>query len=305
MRHNLMHKKTKKQKLYFTIYSMKLFISSIYLKATFLLLGTVFLFHWYSSAQDLMEQAFEAARNHESIIDIWSTKNAVWNQLLRESQTVWVNDNFWKWCFIDNQYTSYTEEECSIRWWDWNVSVLDTNSREPLMVRITKFLLRLTIVLSITMVIVNAVLYMIDVMSWKDLSSSDAKKNLIFVAWGIILALSSVGIINLIWSVTKSSLKTSEDLWDITIGCSTWATIIAWDDFRKYACENILEMTRDATRAAVNKCYTADMSKNECDALWWDRWAQATDRANNCYIKIDKEDLRNYCRENLWWEVIN
>lgn len=284
---------------------MKHLLSATYLKTILLFLGTVFLFQWYSSAQDLMEQAFEASRNYESIIDIWSTKNAVGNQLLRESQTVWVNDNFWKWCFIDNQYTSYTEDECSIRGWDRNVSVLDTNSREPLMVRITKFLLRLTIVLSITMVIVNAIIYMIDVMNGKDISSSESKKNLIFVAWGIVLALSSVGIINLIWSVTKSSLQTSEDLWDITIWCNTGSTIVAGDDLRKYVCDNVLLMKRDSTRAAVNKCYTGDISAGACDALWWNRWAQWTERANSCYIKISNDDLRSSCRNDLWWEVIN
>lgn len=54
--------------------------------------------------------------------------------------------------------------------------IIDISSQAPLIVRITKFLLRMTIVLSISMVIFNAVKYMIEILSWKDRKSAESKK---------------------------------------------------------------------------------------------------------------------------------
>jgi hypothetical protein len=65
---------------------------------------------------------------------------------------------------------------------DWNVRAIDISAKAPLIVRIAKFLLRMTIVLSITMVIFNAVKYMFEVLSGKDRNSTESKKNLVFVA---------------------------------------------------------------------------------------------------------------------------
>lgn len=135
-----------------------------------------FIFCFFSNlsyGQDLMEQAFNTAKEKDTILNLWDTKESVGNTILRKNTVVW----------------------------------LDGISRqEPLIVRITKLLLRITLVLSVTMIIVNGVQYMIEVSGWKDFLSNETSKKLINIAIWVILALSSVGIINLISSITYSSL---------------------------------------------------------------------------------------------------
>ena len=81
---------------------------------------------------------------------------------------------------------------------------ITTQQQAPLLVRITKFLLRMTIVLSITMILYNGVLWIVESSSGNDVK--DAKNNLIYIFVGILLALSSVALINLISSLGISSL---------------------------------------------------------------------------------------------------
>ena len=126
-----------------------------------------------SYGQDLMEQAFSPAKQNDAILNLWDTKESVGNTILRKNTIIW----------------------------------LDGISRqEPLIVRITKLILRITMVLSITMIIVNGIQYMIDISGGKWFLSNEATKKLINIAIGIVLALASVGIINLITSITYSSL---------------------------------------------------------------------------------------------------
>lgn len=236
-------------------------------------------------ATDLMEQAFEPAKNYQAIIDVWTTKEAVGNNLLKQSQTVGINENFWQWCFVNGQHTDDNQENCTIKWWDWNVPVLDVNKREPLIVRITKFLLRVTMVLAITMVIISWLYYMVEVINGKDFWSAEAKKNLILIAWGIVLALSSVGIINLIWSVTKSSVKTSDDLGS-TIACNTWWVMIAGENLKKYICEHSTFWT--------NYVWTRDGNRigNRCNR-------------NGDWKAITNTEMRDKCVNDMWWESVN
>lgn len=156
--------------------------------------------------QDLMEQAFFPAMSYDTVVDLWNTKNAVWNTMLREttSASVW-ESVFKKSCFINEQILNVDENKCTEMGWTWKNSwIIEISAKAPLIVRITKFLLRMTIVLSITMVIFNAVKYLFEVMSGKDRNSAESKKNLIFVAAWVVLALMSVSIINLVISVPKA-----------------------------------------------------------------------------------------------------
>ncbi len=232
-------------------------------------------------AQDLMEQAFGAARSYDAILDLWNTKDSVGNEVLRESVSVWINENMWQWCFINDQFLNVDQNQCTEMWWDWDIQAIDVGAKAPLLVRITKFLLRMTIVLSITMVIYNAVRYMIEVLNGKDWKSAEAKKNIAWVAWWVILALMSVWIINLVISVPKSSITTSDDLSSFEVWCQTWATIIAGNDLKKRVCENVFEW----------------YWKN--DRIW-----------NRCRIDGDREpirdnDMESACITELWWTVVN
>ncbi|MDR0369053.1 MAG: hypothetical protein LBH96_00515 [Candidatus Peribacteria bacterium] len=71
--------------------------------------------------------------------------------------------------------------------------------------RITKFILMLTIVLSVTMIILNGIQYITKSGNGEDPSKS--RTNIIYIVVGIMLALFSVVIVNLLRSVGESTLK--------------------------------------------------------------------------------------------------
>lgn len=196
--------KHKKHRHHLFLYIVTLFFSILWL----FLLSVSF-------GQDLMEQAFQTAKSYDAVLDLWETKDAVGNEILRESASVDMNENFGQGCFVNGNFVDVTENECLELGGDRDTQVFEVNANPPLIVRITKFLLRMTIVLSITMVIYNSILYMVQVLWGKDWKSAEAKNDLIRVVGGIIVALMSVGLINLVVSIPKSSLTTSEDLWYI------------------------------------------------------------------------------------------
>lgn len=190
---------------------------------TFVLLITSVILHLFSNkiyAKDLLEKAFEPAITNETIINLGAGKNAVGNEILKE----WVNvqDNLWVGCFVHNEHISNSDlstqkntlwsnlsdrDFCEqILWWDYNTTVLQKEA--PLIVRISKFLLRITMVLAVTMVIFNGVMWIIE--SSKGAEVKDAKKNIILIVVGLFIALMSLSIINLISSITVSSLWWTE-----------------------------------------------------------------------------------------------
>ena len=203
---------------------------------TFLLFITSLIFYLINNSyakEDLLEKAFEPAMSHETIINLWAGKNAVGNEILREG--VGVQDNLWIWCMINGQHVSKSEleEQMSAAWyskssqefceqvlgWDNDTPVLTKEA--PLLVRITKFMLRITMVLAVTMVIYNGIMWIIE--SAKGGDVKDAKKNITFIIIGILIALMSLGIINLISSITVSSLGT----WD-TSDTYNWHRTSDW-----------------------------------------------------------------------------
>lgn len=247
------------------------------------------------SAQDLMEQAFQTAKSYDTVLDMWETKDAVWNNILREWSTVQIEDNFGNWCFINGQFVNVDENWCLERWWDRNIWSINISTKEPLIVKITKFLLRMTIVLSITMVIINSILYMIEVMNWKDRKSAEAKNSLARVAWWVIIALMSVGIVNLVVSVPKSSLKTSDDMWTFEIWCQTWWTIVIWNDLKQWIClnstfghnEESMQYREWNPNRLGNRCYICQSGNSWCDRE-----------------SITNSEMRSKCVEDMWWTVV-
>lgn len=250
----------------------------------FLFVGLLFLL-WFIGinnifSQDLMEQAFQTARTYDTIIDLWKTKEAVGNTILRENLSTEFNDNLWYGCFVWWQYLNVSDNKCKELWWDWDVNAINYAWKEPLIVRITKFLLRMTIVLAITMVLYNSIKYMIEVINGKDRKSTESKKNLIFVAVWIVVALLSVSIINLVISVPKSSIKTSDDLSSFEIWCQIDATIIAGSDLKKQVCEEVRWGERKEDRI-LNRC-----------KIDWDRKNTSNDMVERA------------CVENFGWRVV-
>ena len=174
-------------------------------------------------AEDLLEQAFAPAKTYQTIADLGNTKNAVGNEIFVAS--VQSQDSLGYGCFVNgtrmtdaelnNQISSVKsipianigdadrQDFCQqILGGDWNVPAF--TQQEPLLIRVTKWLLRITIVLSITMVIYNGIGYIIE--SAKGGEVKNATKNIMLIVWGLLLALLSLVIINLLRSLTLSSL---------------------------------------------------------------------------------------------------
>jgi hypothetical protein len=195
------------------------------------------------AVRDVMDIMFQPAKWYEKVIDLGSTKNAVGNEVFKESTNVWFNVNLSNVCKVwwqiiaedlwDSKFSDWVEwalfnktldEYKQEVWYQWSnedfcqivlwgtyetkTFTWDTETQAPLIVRITKFLLRLTIVLSITMVLYNGILRVIESAKWGDVK--DAKNNILYIVGGILLALSSVVIINIISSITLSSLNIND-----------------------------------------------------------------------------------------------
>ncbi len=284
------------------------------LTAIFAISGLFLLNYSLAANWDLMKQAFETAKTYDTIIDLWDTRDAVWNEILRESASIWINENFGQWCFINGQFQNIDEDGCNEQWWAWNIQAISTDTNPPLIVRITKFLLRMTIVLSITMIIYNAVIYMIEVLNGKDRKTADAKKNLARVAGGVIIALMSVWLINLVVSIPKSSVKTSDEVANFAVWCKIWSTIIEWDELRKEVCLNStfghpIETMEFRERDYLDP-FSMSASMMEDRILWWFRckicdWWSEWARTNCKWKKIIPAEMKDKCSSDLWWTVIN
>lgn len=191
-------------------------------KIFWILIGFGFMFSLGSvfATPDIMEVMFGPAKAHEWIVDLGADKEAVGKEVFMSSTQPGFTENLGIGCFVNNQhisksdletqmanvkYTSTVVDFCEkILWGDYNKEMLSAPTQAPLIVRITKFLLRLTIVLSVTMVLYNGVLWIIESSKWSEVK--DAKNNLIYIFVGILLSLSSVALINLVSSLGTSSL---------------------------------------------------------------------------------------------------
>lgn len=219
---------------------------------TFVLLITSVMTHIFSNkiyAKDLLEKAFEPAMSQETVINLWAGKNAVGNEILRQWENIDVSLS--EWCMINWQLMKKNDVNVQINslhytggddhafcqqvlGGTWDATVVNTTSEAPLIVRIAKFLLRITMVLSITMVIFNGIMWIIESAKWAEVK--DAKKNIVLIIVGIFISLMSVSIINLISSLTISSLDTPSS------GSSQWCAIdgnvLVGENLKEYICEN-------------------------------------------------------------------
>ena len=122
-------------------------------------------------AQDLMEKAFLQARTLQYVSNLGNTKDAVGNQVFQGST---------------------------------NISRTGASQQDSMLVRWTRLALRLMIAIAISMVIYNGIKL---IQSSGDAKAMDsATGNLKNVIIGIVLALSSVSIIYLMESITKTTL---------------------------------------------------------------------------------------------------
>ena len=211
--HDFVHHIRSYRSFYFMFFTFLLLIISI----------VIYIFGdkiYAASQPDLLEQAFQPSIENQSIINLWAGKNAVGNEILRE--WVGVELSIGAWCDVywqkipKNDITSQKNEAwftwsesvfCeSVLWWIYNTNLIQWSitTEAPLIVRIAKFLLRITMVLAVTMVIFNGIMWIIESSKWAEVK--DAKKNITLIIVGILIALMSLSIINLISSITISSL---------------------------------------------------------------------------------------------------
>ena len=140
-----------------------------------------------SNAQDLASDIFEPAKSHWTIFKMWDNPEDVW-----------------KWVF----------ESRNQRWADWRPLLWEgSKSKElSLIVKVTKFLLSLVIALSITMIIYNGMIYIIQ--TWNGKDGKDLVKNLLYIVIWIVIALFSSVIVTIIQSIPKTiSQEVDSSIW--------------------------------------------------------------------------------------------
>ena len=265
---------------------------------------------------DLMEQVFNPAMSHDYIINIWKNKKTVWDTILREKTVIEVwGAPFQPACFINNvKQEGLNEQTCIQMGWQRKTEIINVHSKAPLIVRITKFLLRMTIVLSISMIIFNSVKYMVEVLWWKDRKSAESKKNLIYVVSWIMLALLSVSVINLIISIPKSSIKTSDDLSAFEIWCKTWSIILVGNDLKEQICLKSTfghpQWTMQFRERKYLPPFSMSADKMEAHTVWWYRckiceWDWNSFDKNCMRKRIYNSEMKTKCVEDLGWSIVN
>jgi len=120
-------------------------------------------------ANDLLDKAFSESKSYDNVVDIWNTSDAVGNQIFK----------WWK--------------TLSLKW---------LKSQDPIIVRVWKLLLRITIAVWVTMFLIWWIMFLLSM--WDDWKMKKARNNL-FLAWvWIVLALASMWIIALINSLART-----------------------------------------------------------------------------------------------------
>ena len=137
----------------------------IYIIGTLLVLP--FFFLWIShAADDLLWEAFSQTEYNDTTIDVGKNVQTVWTKVIKWSFEVWT-DGIWK--------------------------------SPSIIIKVTRLILILTIALSITMILYNGMIYIIETWQWKEWKSL-IKNVWLIVVW-ILVSLFSVVIINLIQSI--------------------------------------------------------------------------------------------------------
>lgn len=154
---------------------MKKFFRKIYHLTVFILSILFLTYFSFSFWDDLLSEAFDPADSVDAVIDFWETKDDVWHTFLRKSRSF----SRWQW-FFENA---------------------------PVIVKIVKIILKMTVVLSVTMVIFYSVKFMIQVFNWNDYKSASAKKDLINLFIWLLIALFSITAVRLVASIPKKTLN--------------------------------------------------------------------------------------------------
>lgn len=150
-----------------------------FIGSTFVLIGCLFLsFFFYSSstfALDLLEQSFQQSKQYDTVVDIGNNKNAVGNEVINGGTTINIGNG------------PLLQQE------------------DPLLVKVIKRLLRMMAIIGVSMGIYVGITYILG--QGDEAKEREARINLVKIAVGVIIALSAIVIVNLIQSITKSSIN--------------------------------------------------------------------------------------------------
>lgn len=241
----------------------------------FVLVVPVITYFSFTFWSDILSEVFRPSK--DNIIYIWDNKNDVWHTLIRES-------------------TSFSRSS----WFYQNA---------PLLVKVVKMALKITVVLSVTMVIFYGVKYMIQVMNWNDLKSAGAVKDLKNLFIWLLIALFSITAVNLVISIPKSSMTTGDDLNAFEVWCRINWEVYWWLDFRHYVCNNSSlgysddPSTRDWQYIRARSNWSSHMDDR---ALWAYRCKVIVDINNYDSwkrIRIKNNMVESACTQ-LWWQVV-
>ncbi|MFA7284238.1 MAG: hypothetical protein WC004_00250 [Candidatus Absconditabacterales bacterium] len=123
---------------------------------------------------DLLNQAFDESKRYDTVINPGNDKGAVGGQVFTKTLEV-------------------------------NIGGGGTERKEPYLVRFTKLILRVTIALAVPIIIRAGIMY---ATAFGDPGKQKkARSTAIYALLGILLALSSLAIIQLVLSVTRSSIE--------------------------------------------------------------------------------------------------
>lgn len=123
---------------------------------------------------DLLNQAFDESKRYDTVINPGNDKWAVWWQVFNKTLDV-------------------------------NIGGWGTQLKEPYLIRFTKLILRTTIALSVPIIIWAGIMY---ATAFGDAGKQKkARSTAIYALLGILLALSSLAIIQLVLSITRSSIE--------------------------------------------------------------------------------------------------
>lgn len=184
-----------------------------------------------SFAADLLDRAFQPARDLQQIINIGIGKNAVGNEVFRGSTSTDGSLGITKACYTI--IPSIDEDDCKTKKWNWEqkentcyatpaiagateltcasmggdwvaVTFVSLTKNAPLVVRVTRTLLRVTIAVAIPIIIyIGIQIILTGINGW---SIMDKIKELLNVIIGLLLALFAIGIVFLIQAISLYSL---------------------------------------------------------------------------------------------------
>ena len=196
-----------------------------------------FFLGWISLAEnDLLRQVMQQAYYHETIFQDGVSSQFVWRRVFMWSTDVGIKiaikkldkdkegnikckdgpcplltetDSNWNEFEIDCNNEGNKEKCKKYRKYTFDFDVV-TAKKPPLLAWLTRWLLVLVITLSVTMILYNWMLYIIQTWQWKE--SKSLIKNIAYIVIGIVISLLSLIIITLIQSTWKTLEKVPTDV---------------------------------------------------------------------------------------------